>query len=314
MRSSVKNDRWLPMSRKKSALTGAPTRLVWCKATDDPRDYYAQSSTFQLYGLDTEDRSGPRRLLPQVSGYCKPLLTPDGNRIIYTNRRENVVYLLKWGASKPQKLTTGVASHVWQDPRSHAEWLYVRSGNGNQDQAMVRQRLDNPKIKEVVWSKTKIGIGAIPWFRTSADGKMAVDGFPWPQCGVARLPNQSWRQAAGGCWPSIAPDDSYRMFVFRGDHRGVTMFDKGQENKRTVAINNAPNINGRDVYHPRWSSHPRYLTMTGPGVGGHDSNLYLGQFSKDFSKVDQWVQVTRDDRGDFYGDAWIGRTGSRPAK
>jgi hypothetical protein len=84
------------------------------------------------------------------------------------------------------------------------------------------------------------------------------------------------------------------------------MFDKGQKNKRTVAINNAPNINGRDVYHPRWSNHPRFLTMTGPGVGGHDANPYLGEFSSDFTKVARWVQVTHDDKGDFYGDAWIG--------
>ncbi len=287
------------------ALTGSPTRLVWCKATNNPRDYYAQSETFELYALDTEDGKGPRRILPKISGFCKPLITPDGNRIVFTNRKKNIVYVMKWGSSKPRKLTNGVASHVWRDPRTGVEWLYVRAGSGNQNQPIVRQRMDDPRIREVVWDKTKIGIGEIPWFRTSADGKIAVDGFPWPQCGVAQLPNKSWKQYAGGCWPSIAPDNSYRTFVFQGNHRAVSMFDKGGTNKRTVPINKAPNIKGRDVYHPRWSNHPRFLTMTGPGIGSHDANLYLGKFNNDFTKIEKWVQVTHDDKGDFYGDAWI---------
>lgn len=75
---------------------------------------------------------------------------------------------------------------------------------------------------------------------------------------------------------------------------------------RAVVINNASNINGRDVYHPRWSNHPRFLAMTGPGVGGHETNLYLGEFNSEFTKVARWFQVTHDDQGDFYGDVWIG--------
>ena len=249
--------------------------------------------------------SGPRPILPEVAGYTKPLLTPDGNRVVFSNRRENTIYLVDWDGSNRRKLTNGVASHVWKDPHNGVEWVYVRTGAGNLGQPIVRHRIDDPRVKEMVWDKSHAGIGEIPWFRTSADGTRAVDAFPWPQCGVALLPNRSWKQYSGGCWPSIAPDDSYRMFVFQGNHRAITMFDRDATHRRTIAINKAPGVNGRDVYHPRWTNHPRFLTMTGPGIGGNRANLYLGRFNAKFSAVEQWVQITHDDKGDFYGDAWI---------
>jgi len=99
------------------------------------------------------------------------------------------------------------------------------------------------------------------------------------------------------------------------------MFESGGDRRRDVKINQAPGINGRDVYFPRFSSEPRFLTMTGPGVGGREAELYLGRFDAGFNSVEKWVRVTHNDSGDFFGDAWIKPTGeaaatavARPAK
>lgn len=35
------------------------------------------------------------------------------------------------------------------------------------------------------------------------------------------------------------------------------------------------------------------------------AGLYLGEFNSDFSKVARRVQVTHDDKGDYYVDAWL---------
>ena len=286
-------------------LTGRPTRLVWAQAVDQPDDLCAQGDRFRLLGLDTEDGQGIRPILEPISGYSKPLFTTDGSRVVYSNRKENVVYVVDWDGSGRRKLVSGFASDVWTDRKTGVEWVLVRTGNGDQNNPIVRYRMDTPEVHETVWSKTANGHNLMPWFRLSADGARAADAFPWSSCGVADLNQNRWQQYAGGCWPSLAPDNSYRMFIFQGNHRAITMFDAEASNRRTIAINEAPDINGRDVYHPRWSNHPRFLTMTGPGIGGTQANLYLGRFDKDFNAVEEWVQITHDDKGDFYGDAWI---------
>lgn len=83
------------------------------------------------------------------------------------------------------------------------------------------------------------------------------------------------------------------------------MFDRDATHRRNVPINDAPGIDGRDVYFPRRASEPRFLTMTGPGVSGAQADLYLGRFNAGFDAVEKWVRVTHDDQRDFFGDAWI---------
>lgn len=286
-------------------LTGRPTRLVWSQAVDKQNDFCAQGNRFRLLGLDTEDGKGIRPIRGEIAGYAKPLLTADGSQIVYSSRPDNTVYVVKWNGGGRRKLASGFASDVWADPATGIEWVLVRTGNGDQNNAIVRYRLDKPGAPENVWDKTANGHNLVPWFRLSADGKRAADAFPWGNCGVANLTAGNWKQYSGGCWPSIAPDNSYRMFVFQGNHREVAMFDRDGQHRRIVKINQASGINGRDVYFPRWASDARFLTMTGPGVGGREAELYLGRFDEGFNSVARWVRVTHNKTGDFFGDAWI---------
>ncbi len=80
-------------------------------------------------------------------------------------------------------------------------------------------------------------------------------------------------------------------------------------------INGAPGINGYEVYHPRWSNHPRVMAMTGPykvgsganriAGGGREVEIYIGRFNANYTAIESWWQVTKNDRGDFFPDVWL---------
>ncbi|MEO2004879.1 MAG: PKD domain-containing protein [Candidatus Poribacteria bacterium] len=278
-------------------LTGAHTRLVWV---------HDEGGAHAVHGFDTDDGAGIRRIATDVRTYAKPMLTTDGTRVVFTRRSENAVYLVNWDGTGLRKLVNGFASDVWRDPVTGVEWLYVRGGDGAYTNPLLRYQLDDPSTADTVWQQTPLGHKQVPWYTLSRDGTRAVDAFPWPRCGVATLTGEpTWREYTNGCWPSIAPDDSYRMFVFNGDHRTVTMFDADAQNRRSVRINNAPGIDGDEVYYPRWSGHPRFMTMTGPTMGKAQAELYIGRFNDSFTAVDGWVRITDNDTADMEGDAWI---------
>ena len=80
-------------------------------------------------------------------------------------------------------------------------------------------------------------------------------------------------------------------------------------------INGAPGIDGYEVYHPRWSNHPRIMAMTGPykvgsgsnriAGGGREVEIYVGRFNANFTAIESWWRVTNNDRGDFFPDVWL---------
>jgi hypothetical protein len=81
-----------------------------------------------------------------------------------------------------------------------------------------------------------------------------------------------------------------------------------------VNINDAPGFGAAEVNHPRWTNHPRFLTITGPynqggpnqaRAGGRQTEVYLGRFSSDFSRVEAWARVTNNAWGDSLPHAWI---------
>ena len=294
------------------ALTGAHTRLVWCQAVDNPGDRFAGGDGFRLCGFDTEDNAGERRIVPEISSYSKPLLTTDGSRIIFSNRVDKYVYVVDWDGAGLRKLVKGFASDVWADPKTGIEWVYVRTGDGSSTNPVFRYQIDNPKAGEMVWNKGPTGHQKVPWFQVSADGTRAGGAFPWSNCGVAILPNRSWKKYGAGCWTSLAPDNSYRFFLFNGGHKTITVFDRDGVNRRLVKVNGAANVAGRDVYHPWWSGDVRFLTVTGPGLDGHQVELYIGKFNGDFTAVEQWARVTHNNKGDFYGDAWVSPSKHHP--
>ena len=288
------------------ALTGARTRIVWARDAGDGHDAFAGGDTFKLMGLDTHDGRGEREILATPSNYAKPLVTPRGGRVVFTNRRTDKTFVVNWDGSNLREITAGWAADVWLEPATGVEWVYVRTGSGNAT-PIVRYQIDKPDVREPVWDKTPVDIDS---FQLSADGTRAAGMFPWPESGVAELPGKTLKIYGKGCWTALAPDNSCRFWHLDGSHRNLILFDAGGANKRTVPISNAFGIDGCEVYHPRWSNNARIITLTGPyrgGIpaGGSGVQLFMGKFNAAFTAVDQWVQVTCDNKADLFGDAWI---------
>lgn len=166
--------------------------------------------------------------------------------------------------------------------------------------------LNDPTAEIRLWHGPLI---AADNFQISADGFRAGALFPWPNGGIADLRNGKITPMGRGCWPSFAPDNSGALWIFDGPHRTMTVYHEGRE--WLLPVNTAPSIKGAEVYHPRWSNHPQYLTLSGPYPkssirdGDHQVEIFVGRMNPGLTNVDAWTQISRNQRADFFPDLWV---------
>jgi hypothetical protein len=297
------------------AFTGARTRAAWVQG--DGSDPFALGQNLVLMGFDSDDGRGEREIRGQRGSYMKPLFTPRGDRIVYSTHPDAggpEVFIVNFDGSNWKRLVKGFALAVWENPADRSEWLYV----GLSDKLLnfhtvTRFPIDAPAKSEVVWNKTLVSADS---FQVSADGRHAGGLFPWPDAGVAELPNGSLRKIGDGCWTSMTSVRGPLFWYFDGAHRNLLLYDVRTEKRWTIPINSAPGFNNPEVYHPRWTNHPRFLTISGPynrgganqvRSGGGQADVWLGRFSENFGTVEGWIQVTKNSGGDSYPDVWIDR-------
>lgn len=299
------------------AATNAHTRIVWVQdQSTSHNDSLARGKSLKLMGLDSRDGQGERAIAGTVHGYAKPLITPDGKRVVYSDHAADKVFVINWDGTGKRVVCDGFAVDVWADPTSDTEWVYVCRRGLPRDHYVYRDvarvQLDNPKVREPVWNKTQISPDN---FQLSADGLRAAGEFPWPNSGIADLAARTWSKRSTGCWASIAPDNSYLCAVFDGPHRNWQMHSSDGEVIWSVNLNGSSAFGGHEGFHPRWSNHVRFLTLTGPYSvkgpineitgGGPQVEVHIACLSEAFDRVERWVQVTHNQRGDFHPDLWI---------
>jgi len=302
---------------ERSIAGNARMRIVWVQEIGDGRDVFAQGGNLRLMGLDTGDGQGERVILGTVGNYAKPLITPRGDRVVFTDRSHKKIYVVNWDGTGLRELFGGVGLTLWRDPRDGREWVYYGYEEGKNGEehcpAVYRTLLDSPGAGELIWNRTRVSVNS---FQLSADGRMAGGLFPWPDGGVAQLPNRSMKPYAKGCWTSLTSVQGKHFFwIFDGAHRNLTLVNQENERKWQINISSAPGIGGHEVYHPRWSNNPRVMAMTGPykvglganriAGGGREVEIYLGWFNADLTKIESWWQATRNDRADFFPDVWV---------
>jgi hypothetical protein len=296
-------------------FVGTHTRIVWVQG--DGSDPYALADNLVLLGFDSDDGRGERVILGERRSYMKPLLTSDGQRVLFSSNLMSgrpEVFAVGWDGTGLTQLADGFALTVWQNPIDDSDWVYVGQDNREHTfRRVVRFPLANPSAVELVWDKTPV---ASDTFQVSADGRFAAGQFPWPEVGIAELPNGNLRRVGDGCWTAMQTVRGPLAWYFDGAHRNLTLVDAQTDKRWTVPINTAPGFDNPEVYHPRWTNHPRFLAMSGPynrgganqvRSGGTQSEIWLGRFSEDFSRIDAWFRVTTNDGGDSYPDVWIDR-------
>ncbi len=301
------------------AFVGAPARLTWVRqvdgAGDDP---FCWGDRLVIMGLDTEDGRGARMVSGEPGNVHRPMVSPDGRQIVFSRIATREAFMVDWEGGSPHRLGSGYAAAVWQDPDTAITWVYL-ADNGQEGwdrhnaTALDRVRIDDPAVRERVWDRAPFTFDNL---QLSADGTRASAQFPHPRAGYADFVTQSWTPLGRGCWTSMAPDNSYRVWIFDGPHRNITLHDPLDGSSWRVPINTAPGMDGFEIYHPRWSNHPLFLVLTGPykqgrpggnliTAGGPEVNVWIGRFSEDQRSVVDWLQITDDQFGNFYPDLWI---------
>ena len=320
------------------AFAGAQTRLVWVQDAGPTACVYSEKPTLRLMGFDTDDGKGERPILPAIGWYAKPVITADGNRIVFADLADHSVKVVNFDGAGLRQIVKNEEAYkfnekaftdtsVWTDPKTGTTWAYamIMEQRGGQPVPTIRRyQLDHPEVNELVWDKTPVFM-----FMMNGDGRMASggvsDGGNTPQ-GVFSLPNNYFAARGGGCWPSMSPDNSLRSWVFTGNHRSIhccvtTDPRTGKGSSYGVEFNKVPGltVTGRqEMYHPRWSNNLRFLTVGSPfeewNFQGEAKipmsvaekvEIYLGKFTEDLKAVERWVQVTHNTHGDYWASAWI---------
>ncbi|MBQ12593.1 MAG: hypothetical protein CMJ45_13720 [Planctomyces sp.] len=303
--------------------TGAHTRIVWVQdSSPEANDTQAQGAALFLMGLDSDDGRGERRLLDAKANYARPLMTADGQRVVFTDRRRQRVLVIHWNGDRQRVLARGMALAVWREPGTRTDWVVIGQRQGKPGsyfyRNITRVQLDAPEISRPVWSKTRVSPDN---FQLSRSGRHAAGVFPWPNGGLAQLDPPTLSSLGKGCWTSLAPDDSRLAWVFDGPHRHLRLVAPDGGPRWKVAVEGiaaggaAGGGRGDEMFHPRWSNHVRHLVLTGPyrrrgpinviSGGGPQVEVYLARFSKDFRTIEASVRISRNSRPDFFPDAWI---------
>lgn len=320
-------------SAEVEAFTGAHTRLVWSEYSQaGESDTFATSEGLTLKGLDTRDGLGERTIQAKPGNYSRPLLTCDGTGILWTDKnavRKNgrkhykpIIYLTGWKGGRPIRLAEGYAVDCWRDPSNGVEFVYAvqdlkaTKGLALEGNRLVRFPLMEPEKVEIVYDDTPVTPDNVQFSR---DGTRASGLFPWPHAGLLSLENGKWTAAklSIGCWTSLAPDNSGVSWIFDGEHKSVAMFADDGEKSWHVKFNTVPGADGLELYHPRWSNHPRFIVLTGPykrqkneagsviNKGGGSAQVFIGKLSGSADKVEAWLQISHDKHAESYPDAWI---------
>ncbi|MFM1770646.1 MAG: hypothetical protein RJA22_3175 [Verrucomicrobiota bacterium] len=273
----------------------------------------------KLRFLDTAD--GVVRDLP----FCgsAPLLTLDGRRVLAStgsSAADRVVWMYDTETKAATQLASGAHNSllaVWTDPKTRRHWVYVNDA-GDKKQSwdapagkIFRFPADQPAERELFWDRTSSHI----YLMFSADGTRACFEPSWGNIGLLKLEfdaegkvdqaKSKYKPYGGGCFPGIAPDNSYRLFRLEGDHHAITVADVDNTNPRKVQVSQMPGVRekGRNTWLTSWSKHPRYLTLVAPA--GKDAGIWLGRFDAAFTKVEAWVRVTEPGPQCWQSQAWV---------
>ena len=182
------------------AMTGSRTKIVWVRlvaGTGGNRD--GSTPEWELMGLDTADGK-TRVILPGPASYMNPCISPDGEKVFFTDGASNTIYSVNWDGSNRREFTSGLVESPWRHPDDGSQWLYFLHDDG-----VVRARMDDASVRETVWKK---GVDRRRLVSVSADGtRMGACGPGWRSCRTAPFGSTA-RAAVPASLPTTATGSS----------------------------------------------------------------------------------------------------------
>ena len=237
-------------------LSGAGVRAVWTREVGDGTD---DDERLAIMGFDSRNNEGERSIVSEPSDYAKPLITPSGDRAVFSKLSDDGVYVVDWDGGNERRVASGFGLVVWRDPSNGREWVYVGSEQAGRDppayRLITRHLLDDPSTAEQVWDAQPVSGNS---FQLSRDARFAGGLFPWPAAGVADLDAGTWRRLGNGCWTALASDDSHLFWFFDGSHRNLALLH-GPEQIADLPVPVAESPGAVRIGHPERSHLVEYL-------------------------------------------------------
>lgn len=303
---------------------GGEGKMIWVECEqNNAKDVFLAQSSNTLVGINTEKNTDIVPLMKQKFPMRKPLISPDGKKIFFTDAKNYITYYITWDNPKPVKFADGICMQIWTDPKTKQDWVYVGEQAYTHGlthllaKTIKRYKLDKPSEFEIVWKDQNV---VIDNFDLTMDGKEFVSLFPWPYVGIGYFNDNNWKFLYRGCWPSFLPIrhnlEHKIVSILDGPHKNLRFFTTNPAHRWELPINSHKNLKTHEVYHPMWSNHWRYMTITGPYKnqqninvpdifdGGKFADVYVLKLADTIDKVEKWLHIPRP-TADFQPDLWI---------
>ena len=118
---------------------------MWTREVGDGTD---DDERLAIMGFDSRNNEGERSIVSEPSDYAKPLITPSGDRAVFSKLSDDGVYVVDWDGGNERRVASGFGLVVWRDPSNGREWVYVGSEQAGRDppayRLITRHLLDDP--------------------------------------------------------------------------------------------------------------------------------------------------------------------------
>ena len=125
-------------SRDLAEMTdGRKVRLVWVESPSTSKpDIFARGDKLHLGTFDSQ-AGGYRRLTKKPGNYSRPIITPDGRQVLYTDNPQTKdgqpvtwnprIHALAWEGGEDRELRSGFCVDSRIDPVTNKIWIYALS-------------------------------------------------------------------------------------------------------------------------------------------------------------------------------------------
>ncbi|MBD3315315.1 MAG: hypothetical protein GF344_05975 [Chitinivibrionales bacterium] len=276
-------------------------RIVWARSIGGQFGFPPQGKRSDLVLVGYDSRTDRIDTLRDTQrNYQCPLLTRDGQQVVFSDLDDGKVYVVDWdGNEEPRAIADGIAGCLWMDPATNREYaVYAQFYDGLPERSrraceceVHLVEIDDPTNDSLIYNEWgENGTVTGHFLSISADGGMLSYLADFPLLIAINLVNDSTYFSASGCWPTVPYDSSHRTLYFNQDHDGFFIWEKGQH---------LHNVETGRIEHPKFAAYSKDIVCVTTGMkaegGSEGGNVALLKFNEDLSMVIDSIKITGRD-------------------